>query len=564
MPDALVKAANRLQKFFQDFVSVLERFFNVSFSGDSKEKRRSRSSNNNRKWNRRSLDDFTQEIERLFTGHLTTKNLLSMSKQIRTQLHTCAKTSPFCMLPSYNHALPTGKEKGTFLALDVGGSNFRVALVQLSGGDQEMKILRMASSHIDEAAKLLKGKEFFDWMAQKIQEMLDRGPEKFGRDDAPLRMGLSWSFPVDQISVRSGRLISMGKGFHCSDGTVGEDLRELIMDACRARNLNVTMEAIVNDGSATLLSRAYADTTTRVSLILGTGTNAAVHYPVHAIGIDKYGERPAEWFAEADHVIVNTELSMFGGGVLTKTRWDEHLNNHHIKPDYQPLEYMCTGRYLGEIARLIIVEAVQTAGLFGGELPSSMKSEYSFDTAIMSCFEEDSSPSLETASAFLRKHHQFQVPPTSTDLIFLQRVSRCVSRRAAAYMATAIHSLWCERNDNETPVLPATPESIAKDGKEDIKVKPCDPVSLQVNIACDGTVINKYPGFRDNCQNYLHQLTLDGETAVPPSPAASDSAIKVKQATSSIEQLPSISLDYAPESAILGAAVAVAISGPPN
>jgi hexokinase len=442
------------------------------------------------------------------------------------------------MLPSYNHALPAGTEKGTFLALDVGGSTFRVALIELNGRDDAMRIVKVASSQIDNMVKLLEGTQFFDWMAQRIDEMLREVDTDYGRGDVPLAMGLSWSFPIEQTSVNSGLVIHMGKGFMCSNGTLGQELGDLIIRSCRKRSLNVSMAALVNDSSAALLSRAYVDPKTRMSLILGTGTNMALHFPVHEIGRSKFGVRPDGWFDHAKHVIVNTEMSMFGGGVLPMTRWDDILNRTHLRPDYQPLEYMITGRYLGEIVRLIIVEAVETAGLFGGELPHSMREAYSLDTSIVAFLEEDSSTSLAASAALLQKEHTFPSYPSVEDLRFLRRVSQLVSRRAAAYLATGIHSMWCLRNQAEcsTTSSPAT-ESAIKESPE-VTVVENEDTSNNLSIACDGTVINKYPGFRSTCQSYLDQLT---EETHPGSDA-------------------SIQLTPAPESAILGAAVAVAIA----
>jgi hexokinase len=37
------------------------------------------------------------------------------------------------MYPTFVYELPTGKETGDILALDLGGSNFRVALIKLRG-----------------------------------------------------------------------------------------------------------------------------------------------------------------------------------------------------------------------------------------------------------------------------------------------------------------------------------------------------------------------------------------------------------------------------------------------
>ena len=179
----------------------------------------------------------------------------------------------------------------------------------------------------------------------------------------------------------------MGKGFLAAHGLLGQDLGDLIQDACSRKGLNVHLNAIVNDSSATLLSKAYLDSTTRFALILGTGVNAAVHLPVHIFSPPKFGERPAEWHDSAKHVIVNTELSMFGGGILPYTRWDEQLLATHPKPDFQPLEHFVAGGYLGEIARLALVEGIQTAGLFGGVVPPSLREVYSLETETLSRIE---------------------------------------------------------------------------------------------------------------------------------------------------------------------------------
>lgn len=156
------------------------------------------------------------------------------------------------------------------------------------------------------------------------------------------------------------------------------------------------MDAIVNDSSATLLSRAYEDDSTRLALILGTGLNASIHLPVTALSRDKFGKRPQEWHDQAERVLVNTELSMFGKNILPTTRWDEYLNANHDHPDFQPYEHLISGRYMGEIVRLVLLEAIQRAGLFGGNIPEKFSEPYSFDTGIMAVFESSVVPRLNS------------------------------------------------------------------------------------------------------------------------------------------------------------------------
>lgn len=56
-----------------------------------------------------------------------------------------ASTAAIKMLPSYVRAVPNGTEQGEFLALDLGGTNFRVLLIRIAGNESEMqsKIFRV-------------------------------------------------------------------------------------------------------------------------------------------------------------------------------------------------------------------------------------------------------------------------------------------------------------------------------------------------------------------------------------------------------------------------------------
>lgn len=273
------------------------------------------------------------------------------------------------------------------------------------------------------------------------------------------------------------------------------------------------MDSIINDSSATLLSRAYEDPSTRFAVILGTGFNIAVHLPVSALATTKYKGYPQKWLDEASHVLVNTELSMFGKNVFPTTRWDEQLNETHVRPDFQPFEHMISGRYLGEVVRLIIVEAVRTAGLFSGEMPEKLSELYSLDTGTLAAMEMDESKTLTNATTLFQSKHPLSKPPSYNDIQFIRQVSQLVSHRAAAFLAAGIHSLWNLRTTSEG-LTPATAGRLA--------------------IGCNGSVIEKYPLFRELCQSHLDELTI-----------ASGAEPK------------SISLEIAVESAIFGAAVAV-------
>lgn len=151
----------------------------------------------------RALDDFLEEVRRSFEQQLKIESLISLSKQLQVELKQHLISSPQCMLPSFNYTLPTGKEQGTYLALEVGGSNLRMALVELAGrcqGKESMRIRRTMSFPIDKSVRQLREYAFFDWMAERIGEMLVlEGGKPYLEQTEPLRMGIAWSFPIELV-----------------------------------------------------------------------------------------------------------------------------------------------------------------------------------------------------------------------------------------------------------------------------------------------------------------------------------------------------------------------------
>ncbi|KAI0894572.1 hexokinase [Annulohypoxylon nitens] len=487
----------------------------------------------------RAIEDFLKEAEKLFLGPIDEDGLRRYSSDLKRQFRERLHTHPECMLPSFNHLLPTGKERGQYLALDVGGSTLRVALVELRGREatgRESEIIRMVSFKITPEIKKLEGLSFFDWMAARIYEVIHKD---LSHEQDIIPMGLAWSFPVEQVSLGGGLLLGMGKGFLATNGLLGQDLGELIKFACKKQGLNVQLEAIVNDSSATLLSQAYVHGSTRFGLILGTGTNIAVHLPVGAFSRSKYGKRPESWFESASHVIVNTELGMFGKDILPLTRWDELLNASHPRPDFQPLEHMLSGFYLGEICRLAIVEAVETAGLFGGQLPPSLEKPYSLDTEILSRIEADTSPTLEKATSEFTKHHPTAASPTLSDITTIRTIATFISRRSAALLAASVFSLWELRHETEAEQAPVTPKPTPSNDSGVVLPSPSvdeqiREIEASTKVAFNGSVIEHYPEYLSTCQRYIDDLVAHS------------------QYPGSVDLVPAI------ESSILGAAVAIA------
>ncbi len=445
---------------------------------------------------RRSLQNLADEVDRVFRYPCSIHRMLAMSRAMKRQYHDKLQDSNVCMLPTFCTSLPNGQETGKFITLDVGGSTFRVALVELHGRRQpgdSMTIHQVTSTKIDESVRKLRGVDFFGWMAVRIHDVLKKDGDDHLLNDV-VHLGLTWSFPIEQTSPCSGKIQGMGKGFQCAQDTLGLDVGELLQTACAKEGLNVRVDAIVNDGAATLLSQAYLSPSTSMGLILGTGTNAAVYLPTSTLERSKFGRRNFNWCGGADKVIVNTEFSMFGKGILPQTIWDETLNKTHVLPDFQPLEYMTTGRYLGELMRLIIVDGVESCGLFGGIMPLCLLEPYTLDTTVLAMLEEDTSLDMSNSISLIFKEFGLKLAPTNTEVAFLRLVAQSISRRASAYLAIAIHALWSVQK--ETDINPRTPYGTPR-----------------TSIACNGSVILKYPGFKSRCEDYIAQMITGGSIA---------------------------------------------------
>ena len=62
-----------------------------------------------------------------------------------------------------------------------------------------MRIVTMKSFKIDEKVRQRRGSEFFDWMAERIQQALADPQLQKMHPPKGLPMGLAWSFPVEYV-----------------------------------------------------------------------------------------------------------------------------------------------------------------------------------------------------------------------------------------------------------------------------------------------------------------------------------------------------------------------------
>ncbi|XP_018578067.1 hexokinase type 2 isoform X5 [Anoplophora glabripennis] len=331
--------------------------------------------------------------------------------------------------PTYVQDLPNGTETGKFLALDLGGTNFRVLLIELSGEHFEMKSKIFA---IPQHIMLGSGEQLFDHIAECLAIFVKE--EQVA--DQRLPLGFTFSFPLAQKGLTKGILERWTKGFNCSN-VVGNDVVQMLNEAIDRRgDVQIQVCAILNDTTGTLMSCAWKNHNTRIGLIVGTGSNAC------------YVERQenAEMWDDVDmgsgKVSINLEWGAFGDdGALDFVRceYDEDVDKNSINPGKQKHEKMISGMYMGELVRLALERFTKEGLLFGGKGSDMLFERGRFYTKYVSEIESDP-PGVfnnlrEICEELGLKHASEQ------DYINIRYICECISRRSAHLVSAGLATL---------------------------------------------------------------------------------------------------------------------------
>ncbi|KAF8631138.1 hypothetical protein AX15_002484 [Amanita polypyramis BW_CC] len=337
----------------------------------------------------RILDD----IDRQFRPSIDT--LVQLAKEFLAEFRLGLENygQPMAMIPTFVTGVPDGTEKGTFLALDLGGTNLRVCEVVLHG--DKTFTLRQQKFRVSEALKTGESVPLFDYLAGSVDAFLkknasidyDSAARSQGNQD-PFLLGLTFSFPVEQTALDSGKILTWTKGFSAKNA-IGNDVVKLLQDAFDRNHMPVKCVALVNDTVGALLSRSYTAGGSLLGAIFGTGTNGA--YVEHISKIKKLsGTQRSE---HNGYMIVNTEWGAFNNSRshLPSTPFDKAVDRLSINPTLQAFEKFVSGMYLGEIVRnmfVALIDATPKPLLFDGKTTSHINKHYGVDTSLLSSVEE--------------------------------------------------------------------------------------------------------------------------------------------------------------------------------
>lgn len=461
-------------------------------------------------------------FERSLKGFTLSKTaVVKIERNVRKEMKAGLEGEPssLAMIPTYVNP-PTGKEEGTFMGLDLGGSNFRVLTMELKTGEQTKPVVMKFT--IPKEIYMSDGERLFDFIAGSIAQFIAAHPDLYGRK---ISIGFTFSFPVDQTGIASGIITDMTKQF-TKVGTVGEDPVQLLAKAFERlsaktgayndevleviRNLHVA--ALANDTVGTLSAGTREDEAkghrTIASLIGGTGFNIAVWLDMIKIAKWK-GEKKGKMAVNMEagnfnklpvsladrllHLYFNIQDIKDPEERAAKLKeWQELAKNHFdelirraealpLESLKQTAEKQISGKYIGELLRQTILLLIHQDGWFGGKVPEALvRTEEVISAEDLGKIETDKTDGLRTVESIL-------------SAAGIQKSSRD-QRRNIKKLAFAIAT-------RSSQVIAAiTTGAVAYSVPEGKKFK------NNYNVAADGSLVEKFPGYQDRMKQVFVQL----------------------------------------------------------
>jgi hexokinase len=260
--------------------------------------------------------------------------------------------SSLMMLPAYlslEHQLP---QKGQVVAMDAGGTNFRVALVERDG--DQVRLGEQVTFPMPGSKKPVTREEFLDILARELE-----------RHPAGTAMGLCFSFPAEITPDLDGVVLLFDKEVRVEGGAGMHLCRDLFAHMEQKGMTPPEGGAVINDTVATLLGgylildrEAYDGW---IGFILGTGLNCCYSERIgHVTKVSGFGD---------PSMIVNMESGGYNG--FPQGDFDRALDQDSHDPGGQQFEKMVSGAYLGPLA-LRTLQGAAAEGLFSPDCAQAL------------------------------------------------------------------------------------------------------------------------------------------------------------------------------------------------
>ncbi|KAF2283833.1 hypothetical protein GH714_016365 [Hevea brasiliensis] len=286
---------------------------------------------------RKDREKQTQRILRKFASECATPvpKLWEVANALVSDMETSLSSqepSTLNMLVSYVTSLPNGDEKGLYYGLNMRGTNFLILCARLGGKNDPISDLHREQISIPSNVLVGTSQELFDYIAVEVAKFVSAHPAD--DDDAtagPKKLGVTVSYPVDQIAATSGSAIKW-KCFSADD-TVGK--------------------ALLNDMNQAL---------------------------------DKHG-LDMQVFSLA----ISMEWGNFNCSKLPLTEFDASLDKESSNPGSRIFEKLISAMYLGEIVRRVLLNMAQETALFGETVPQKLATPCLLKSPDMAAMHQDTS-----------------------------------------------------------------------------------------------------------------------------------------------------------------------------
>uniref|UniRef100_A0AAF5RX73 Phosphotransferase n=1 Tax=Wuchereria bancrofti TaxID=6293 RepID=A0AAF5RX73_WUCBA len=376
-----------------------------------------------------SLETVMSEFQ--LTNETLRRMMAHMSRNMDKGLEGGPENSTISMLPSFVPELPDGTEEGRFIAMDLGGTNLRVMLMDIIPGE-ELKTEQF-NTRIPNWAMRGTGEQLFDYITKCLAEFLiEKGIQNDG-----LPVGFTFSYPCDQKSLCSATLLRWTKGFETT-GVVGEDVVELLEQSIARRgDIKVEVVALINDTVGTMVAAAHENGgECHIGVIIATGTNASY---MEDASKTKYGLSKATTNYNYPEMIVDTEWGGFGDrseADYILTQYDKIVDSRSEHPGVNTFDKLVGGKCMGEVVRVVLEKLTRAGVLFSGKGSDALFQRDSFPTKYISEILSDESGSYVNTRDIL---DELGIDNCSfSDMLILREVCVVVSRRSANLGAAAI------------------------------------------------------------------------------------------------------------------------------
>lgn len=377
----------------------------------------------------------------------------------------------FMMLDCCLDKVPKGTEKGSYYAIDFGGTNIRAVYCKLDGHGN-VEVDRISDTLRDEgvSATYPRGvldskapaKLLFDAVAMRVKKLM----EKTGDVKSPekLPVGFTFSFGTKQSAIDSAVLVVWSKdyetGMQSADPVVNQDVCKLMNQAFARLGVPAYVNCCLNDTTGTMIAGGMEKSPKKpaclIGLIVGTGVNGC------------YFEPEAKNYGYHGNVI-NVETGGYSKN-LPYCVVDVEIDFESSNRGHQQLEKCVSGLYLPEIIRLLILRCFRRCA------PEKAWERNTLSTPSVAAIYAQDEGDTDMAGRVMLQEWNWEIG--REDLVIVKSIVDAVFDRSAALIA-------------------ATVAAMAK------RTKRLQPAMGGVTVGVDGALYKKNPKYQKQVTRYL-------------------------------------------------------------